>query len=854
MKKVFIIIFCLLLTASLYSQEEYQLNNGFTVILQEDHKIPLATFQVWVKTGSIYEKSFGGSGISHYVEHLLFTDTKKQETEEIAKFMKKNGCDMNGYTSFERTVYLFTLPSENLFNIIPVVKEMIFDPAFKEDQVDKERNVILKEINMNIDDPYRFFSRLVFSSAYEESFYKYPVIGYRELFERITREDIIKYYNKMYISDNIALIVVGDFKKEELKGKIKEHFSPVKRKYINPVNILDEPLQTGYKEVTRYRTDIKIPRIALAWKTVDIRHKDIFALDVLSLILGRGKNSVLNFNLKEKNNFVSQINSHSYTPQKRGIFTIEAQPNPNVEPDLVKEKILDIMNKIDKYISADKLEKIKRIALKDYYKGKETINKKAGDIGINWSSTGNIFFSKYYVNGLRKVTRDEIIIAVKKYFNNDNLCFIKMLPKEFEKTKTSGPVIKEADKTVIDKLKSGLRIILNKNSNIPLINMSLVFKGGVLFEDPDKKGLTYFLSKMLISGTGKRSKEKIISAIEDRGGSITTFAGNNSFGLSIEVFKEDFSKCLDIVRDILLNSKFPEKEIKKTRIEIIQEIKARNEKIFGHGKKILFKEMFDNYGYSSLSTGSQESIEKIKKDDLISHFKKLVFPQNSVLSVSGDISEEKIKDSLDKTFKSWKKKGKELKENEFKPAKDIKKRKVEINVDKTQSLLLVSYYGISVRNNDRAKAELLWYILNGQGSRLFINLREKKELAYYAGMFPFYGLTTGLFVFYAGTVKDKLEKAGKGIQEEIDKIIADGIFEKELQGAKQEFLADKLKTFQANSSIAFEFALEELYNNRILFIQDHKKIVDNINLKDMNQFIRSYFADKPYKEIILKGK
>ncbi len=594
MKKVIIIIFCLLLSASLYSQEEYQLNNGFTVILQEDHKVPLVTFQIWVKAGSIYERDFGGTGISHSLEHILFTDTKKQETEEIAKFMKENGCDMNGYTSFERTVYLFTLPSENLLNIIPIVKEMIFEPAFKEDQVDKERNVILKEINMNVDDPNRFFSRLIFSSAYEEAFYKYPVIGYRELFERVRRDDIIKYYNKMYIPDNIAIIVVGDFKKEELKSKIKEYFGPVKRKYINPVNVLDEPLQAGYKEVTRYRTDIKIPRMALAWKTVDIRHKDLFALDVLSLILGRGKTSVLNFNLKEKNNFVSQINSYSYTPQKRGIFTIEAKPNPGVEPDLVKNKILDIMNKINKYISTDKLEKIKRIALKDYYKSKETINSKAGDVGINWSSTGNIFFSKYYVNGLRKVTRDEIITAVKKYFNNDNLCFIKMLPEEFKKTKTDGPVKKEKDKTVIDKLKSGLRIILNKNSNIPLINMSLVFKGGVLFEAPDRKGLTYFLSKMLISGTQKRSKEKIISTIEDKGGSITTFAGNNSFGLSIEVFKEDFLKCLDVIRDILLNSKFPEKEIKKTRIEIIQEIKARNEKIFAQGKKVLFKEMFDH--------------------------------------------------------------------------------------------------------------------------------------------------------------------------------------------------------------------------------------------------------------------
>ena len=175
-------------------------------------------------------------------------------------------------------------------------------------------------------------------------------------------------------------------------------------------------------------------------------------------------------------------------------------------------------------------------------------------------------------------------------------------------------------------------------------------------------------------------------------------------------------------------------------------------------------------------------------------------------------------------------------------------------IDKTQSLLLVTYYGLSVRDADRPKMELLWYVLNGQGSRLFTNLREKKELAYYTGMFPFYGLTTGLSIFYVGTVKDKLNEAKKGIREEIDYIIKNGITQKELDGARQELISDKMKSFQANSSIAFDFALEELYNKRILTVKEYKKILDNISLKEMNEFVKVYYKDAPNKVIILKGK
>ncbi len=428
------------------------------------------------------------------------------------------------------------------------------------------------------------------------------------------------------------------------------------------------------------------------------------------------------------------------------------------------------------------------------------------------------------------------------------------MPEELRKKDSIQSAEIQKNKTVAEKLDNGLRVILNRNNDLPFINISLIFKGGVLFEPADRKGLTHFLSKMLLAGTDNKSKEEILSAIENKGGTISAFAGNNSFGITIEIFKQDFSECMGIIKDILINSEFHEKEIKKVRIEVLQEIKAIDEKIFGIGKKILFKEMYEGYDYSSLNVGNEKSIQNIKKEDLKKHYSKLVVPANGVLSISGDISLSRIKEDLKKSLGKWTRKKEKLKEKEFLNLGYIIEKQVEEEIDKTQSLLFIAYYGLSVRNDDRIKAELLWHILNGQGSRLFTNLREKKELAYYAGMFPFYGLTTGLFVFYAGTVQDKLKLAQEGILEEINNIIKNGISDKEFKAGKQEFLSEKIKAFQANSSIAFDYALEKLYNNRILTIADYKNMLDEIDLKSINKFIQSYFSDKPYKVIILKGK
>ncbi|MDD5066100.1 MAG: pitrilysin family protein [bacterium] len=852
MKKINMIVLLLLLwPLSSAGQESYQLGNGLTVILIPDNKVPLVTFQVWVRTGSIQELNYPGSGISHFVEHLLFTDTRKRTGLEIARFMKQQGCDMNGYTSFENTVYLFNLPSENLPSILPVAKEMIFEPAFKKEQVEKERSVILKEINMNVDDPNRLFSNLIFSESYEEAFYRYPVIGKRNSFERLTRDDIIRYYQNTYVPDNMALILSGDLS-ADIRDVIQKNFGALEKKFFRRPELVDEPVQIRFKEKTVYRNDVQQDRIALVWKTVDIRHKDLFSLDVLSMLLSTGRNSILNLALKEKLHYVNNVSTYSFTPVRRGIFTIEADLNPGISPIKVKNEILKILKDRETLITEENLDKIKLLALRNYYKNRETINSKASDIGLNWVSTGDIGFSEYYTDGLRSVTRTEIMNVIKKYFYNSNLTYIAFLkgtaPQQ-DNAPVPSPGRDQAEKHVLE---NRLKIVINENKDQPFIRLTLMCQAGLLYEPEDKKGISHFLSKLLISTTENLTKEALIGLIEEKGGTINAFSGNNSIGLNVEVFKENLPDALQVISETVLHPNFQPEEMEKYRTEILQEIKDNQEQIFGLGKEFLFREMYPGYDYAFQKTGTEESVRKITQEDIRKHFSLIIRPSNAVISISGDLNSDDMKKKLTASLGKWPDKKNPMIPPPF-TEDQRNSAESEKNVDKEQSLILMAYYGISVFDPDRIKAELLWYMLNGQGSRIFTNLREKKELAYYAGFFPFHGLTTGLFVFYAGTIRDKLELARQGLLEEMNELIKKGVTKEELNAVKKEFIAEKMNTFQANEGIVSEYGLEYLFNDRIIGIQDYKNLVDQITLDQMNGFIKEYFS-RPYRFVILKGR
>jgi zinc protease len=197
---------------------------------------------------------------------------------------------MNAYTSFDRTAYYINVPNTGAVVAIDILCDIMRNATLPAEEVEKEKQVILREMDMNQDDPGRRSSRRLFETAYTRSPYRFTVIGYPDIFKQVQREDLLAFYHEKYAPNNVFFVVVGDIKAEEAEKHIRHAFAEAKTKPLPPAVLPDEPKQAGPREIIE-EASIELGHFHFAWHIPDIRHPDIPALDVLATLLGTGHSS-----------------------------------------------------------------------------------------------------------------------------------------------------------------------------------------------------------------------------------------------------------------------------------------------------------------------------------------------------------------------------------------------------------------------------------------------------------------------------------------------------------------------------------------------------------------------------------
>src|SRR6185295_13022499 len=268
------------------------LDNGLTIVVREDHSAPVVSAQSWAMTGSIHEDKKLGAGMSHVLEHMLFKGTTTRGAGRIDQEVQDAGGYMNAYTSFDRTVYHIDVPNTGAKVAIDILCDIMQNATLPPDEMEKEKKVILREMDMNQDDPERRASRRLFEVAYTRSPYRFTVIGYPDIYNELKREDIFAYYKDRYAPNNTFFVVAGDVKTTEVVEQIKKAYEKTKSKAIAPVVLTEEPKQTATREIIE-EAAIELGYFHFAWHIPDLRNPDVPALDVLATLLGSGRSSRL---------------------------------------------------------------------------------------------------------------------------------------------------------------------------------------------------------------------------------------------------------------------------------------------------------------------------------------------------------------------------------------------------------------------------------------------------------------------------------------------------------------------------------------------------------------------------------
>ena len=824
--------------------QKWILPNGLTIIVQEDHSAPVASVQAWCSTGSVDEDQHLGAGLSHILEHMLFKGTKTRSANQIAQSIQDVGGYINAYTSFDRTVFWIDVPKDGVSTALEVLTDAMMNSNLPPDEYKKEQEVIRREFAMGMDDPDRMASLLLFATAYQRHPYRFPVIGELEIYNQLTQEQVMQYYKTRYVPNNLTFVVVGDVNGEKVQQQLSDLFNAYPEKSLKPVFIPSEPPQLGRREVHKeFATELT--HFSMAWHIPEVTSPDVPALDLLSTILGDGRSSRLYQRVREEAGLAFGISAFSYTPGDPGLFGIDATLDPK-KREAAEQLALQIVDEVKQSgVTADELDKAKKITLSQHLGALTTMRGQASDIGSNWLLTRDLNFSRHYLDAVQQVTLDDVKRVAKTYLTENNLTVVSLNPKgslsgkaELVKPVAAGEVQKF-------ELSNGLRLLVREDHRLPLVGMGAVFRGGLLAETPQDNGITRLMTKVLLKGTKTRTAEQIANELESVGASISSEAGNNSFSVSVDVMKPDVKRGFSLLSDVLLNSTFPEKAIAREKEIQIAAIQQEEEQLTSVARNIMREALFPQHPYALRSNGSVGAVQHLTQKDLLDFRDRYVVARNGVIYVFGDVKADEIKQLVEQTLGNMKAGALTL--IDAKASMPLAKTTmVESRKDKAQGVIMVGFRGASLSSPDRYALELIDEASSDLGSRFFIRIRQQMGLAYYVGASQMQGLVPGLFAFYLGTDPQKLERVRTELLDEIHNLANDGLTPEELQRAKKKLIGQQEIANQSNDAFGYHCALDELYGLGFNYYKQLEYHVNAVTLDDVKKVAAKYFRDQPY--------
>jgi zinc protease len=830
--------------------QRWMLPNGLTVIVQEDHSAPVASVQAWCATGSIHEDRHLGAGLSHILEHMLFKGTKTRSTSEIAQKIQDVGGYINAYTSFDHTVFWIDLPKDGVGSALDILADAMMNSTLPTEEYAKEQEVIRREFAMGLDDADRTITQLLFATAFQQHPYRFPVIGLIDIYNQLGQEQVMQYYKRRYVPNNLTFVIVGHVDAAKVRQDLERLFKDYRAQSLQPIYIPPEPKQLGRRELhNEFATELT--HLAMAWHVPEIAHPDVPSLDVLAVVLGEGRSSRLYRQVREEAGLAFGIEAFSYTPGEPGLLGVDAISAPQ-NREATQQLVLQVVDRVRQSgIGADELAKAKKITLAKELGSLATMRGQASDLGTNWFLTRDLNFTRQYLNKIQQVSLDDVTRVAQEYLTDDNLTVVSLNPKRSLAQKNG--VVRRLAAEEIQKfeLPNGLRVLVREDRRLPIIAMSAVFRSGLLAETPEVNGITRLTAKTLLKGTKTRTAAQIADELEAVGGEIAVQAGNNSFAVNVHVTQPDLVVAADILADVLLNATMPAQAVEREKEIQLAKIKEADEQPVPVARNILRRALFPGHPFALRSVGSAESVSRLSSKDLAAFRDRYVVAKNGVLALFGNVKAADVEKLIEQKLGAMYP-GELALANAPSTPRLAKSKTVRAELDKAQAVLMLGYRGADLSDPDRYVLELIDEACSDMGSRLFIRIREQMGLAYFVGAGQMQALVPGLFAFYLGTDPEKVEEVTEAFLDEVRELSAHGLTQAELARAKKKLIGQQQIANQSNDAFAYMSALDEIYG---LGFDHYKQLETRVNAvtpADIKRVASKYFGEQPHVLAIVR--
>ncbi len=408
--------------------EKYKLANGLTVLLHEDHSVPLISYQTWFRVGSKNEEK-GLTGMAHLFEHMMFRGAKRYTGEQFDTLLQANGAQNNAFTTNDYTGYYENFPSAKLELIMDIESDRMENLAINAENLKAEREVVKEERRMRVDNnPGGLLREALFDQTFTTSPYHWPVIGYMPDLDNVTVENAQAFHRTYYAPNNATLVIAGDFDSAQVKKWVEKFYGQIKSQPIPTKDFAKEPEQKGPKSHF-ISQQVQATQFVMAYHTPKTGTDEAYALDLLANILGYGDSSRLHQRLVYQDQSASNVGSYNQTLQLEGLFQIYVSLKPGKDYKNAERAALGVIWRARKIMISDaELQKAKNQVMKGYVDGLKTIHGRAEALALNETIYGDYEMLFKDLDRYNAITAKQVRDVAAKYLAPEKMTLVVLKP------------------------------------------------------------------------------------------------------------------------------------------------------------------------------------------------------------------------------------------------------------------------------------------------------------------------------------------------------------------------------------------------------------------------------------------
>lgn len=879
--------------------EKYELDNGLNVILHQDKSDPIVSVAIQYGVGSNREKK-GRTGFAHLFEHMLFQESENVPQDQFFKKIQDAGGTLNGGTWQDGTVYYEVVPKNALEMVMWLESDRMgyLINTVTESAFANQQEVVQNEKRQRVDNnPYGHTGWVIDKNLFPDGHpYSWQVIGELEDLQNATVEDVKEFYDKFYGPNNATLVIAGDFDEDETRQMIEKYFGEIKkRQEVEPL-----PIQNVSLDETKrlYHEDnfATAPQLNMVWPAVELYNKDAYALDFLGEILSDGKEAPLYEVLVDERKLTSQPYAFNGADQIAGKFRISVTANAGVDLDSVEAGIEEAFARFEKEgVTERDIERIKAGQETDFYNGISSVLGKSFQLAQYDVFTGDPGYITKDIANIKAVTKEDVMRVYNKYIKDQPFVLTSFVPKgqleliaensekaeiveeeitenvatevvetqqEIQKTpskfdRSVQPPMGETPKLNIPKswtveLDNQLEVYGIEQTELPLVNFSLVIEGGHLLDDLNKNGVANLMTDILMEGTANKTPAELEEAIDLLGANINMYTTNESIVIRGNTLKRNFDETMDLVQEILLQPRWDEKELERIKTSTINGIKRAeaNPEVIANQvyNKVLYGE---GHPLAHPTSGTVESVESITMQDLKNYYNNYFSPTVSRFHVVGDVSQSEALAAVEGLQDNWE--PKEVNIPEFEISNDRDKASLYfVDVPNAkQSVINIGYIALPRTSEDFFPAEIMNYKLGGSFSgNVNLILREEKGYTYGARSGFSGSKIPGTFTA-SSSVRTNTTGESVGIfRDEIAKY-KEGITQEDLEFTKNAIIKSNARRFETQGSLLGMLQEMSAYDLDPNYIEQEEKLVGAMTLEQHRELANKYLDESKMAYLVV---